>query len=46
MSTVALVTTEEKAKLFGSFADPSRLAIVEVLRTGEMSVGELVEITT
>lgn len=34
-----------KAKLFRGFADPSRLAIVEALREGARSVGEIVEIT-
>lgn len=34
-----------KAKLFRGFADPSRLAILEVLREGPLSVGEIVEMT-
>lgn len=34
-----------KAKLFRGLADPSRLALIEVLRQGKRSVGELVEIT-
>jgi DNA-binding transcriptional ArsR family regulator len=34
-----------KAKLFRGFADPSRLAIVEALRGGPMTVTELVEAT-
>lgn len=34
-----------KAKLFRGFADPSRLMLIEVLRHGKRSVGELVEIT-
>lgn len=34
-----------KAKLFRGFADPSRLSIIEALRKGEKSVGELVEAT-
>lgn len=33
------------AKLFRGFADPSRLSIVEVLRAGPFSVGEIVEAT-
>lgn len=33
-----------KAKLFRGFADPSRLAILEALRTGPRSVSEIVEI--
>jgi DNA-binding transcriptional ArsR family regulator len=34
-----------KAKLFRGFADPSRLAIVEALRSGPMTVTEVVEST-
>lgn len=34
-----------KAKLFRGFADPSRLAILECLRQGPISVGEVVERT-
>lgn len=34
-----------KAKLFRGFADPSRMSIIEALRDGEKSVGELVEET-
>lgn len=34
-----------KAKLFRGFADPSRLSIIEALRGGPKSVGELVELT-
>lgn len=34
-----------KAKLFRGFSDPSRLQIVEALREGSKSVGELVEDT-
>lgn len=34
-----------KAKLFRGLADPSRLAIVEVLRTGEKAVTQLVQET-
>ena len=34
-----------KAKLFRGFSDPSRLAIVEALRSGPMSVTEIVETT-
>ncbi len=34
-----------KAKLFRGFADPSRLLIIEALRNGKKSVGELVELT-
>ncbi len=34
-----------KAKLFRGFADPSRLAIIETLRTGEKTVSEVVLLT-
>lgn len=34
-----------KAKLFRGFADPSRLAIVESLRTGPMTVTEISQAT-
>lgn len=34
-----------KAKLFRGFSDPSRLKILEVLRKGPMTVGEIVEST-
>jgi DNA-binding transcriptional ArsR family regulator len=34
-----------KAKLFRGFSDPSRLSILEALRDGARSVGELVEMT-
>jgi len=34
-----------KAKLFRGFADASRLAILEVLRDGPRSVGEIVTLT-
>jgi DNA-binding transcriptional ArsR family regulator len=34
-----------KGKLFRGFADPSRLAILEALRHGALSVGEIVEAT-
>ena len=33
---------EKVAKVFGAFADPTRLAIVQELMAGEHSVGELV----
>jgi len=36
---------ELTAKLFRGFADPSRLALLEALRGGEMSVTQLVEAT-
>ena len=34
-----------KAKLFRGFADPSRLSILETLRDGPLTVGEIVEVT-
>lgn len=34
-----------KAKLFRGFSDPSRLSILEVLRGGPLTVGEIVEAT-
>ncbi|MBE2272134.1 MAG: winged helix-turn-helix transcriptional regulator [Anaerolinea sp.] len=34
-----------KAKLFRGFADPSRLAILEALRSTPLNVGEIVEAT-
>ena len=34
-----------KAKLFRGFSDPSRLSILEALRSGPLSVGKLVEVT-
>lgn len=37
--------TALKAKLFRGFADPTRLAILEVLMDGEKSVGEIAETT-
>ncbi|MHB1169393.1 MAG: ArsR/SmtB family transcription factor [Longimicrobiales bacterium] len=45
-----LITTnaqalEIKAKLFRGLSDPSRLAILEVLREGALSVGAIVEAT-
>ncbi|MDZ7659740.1 metalloregulator ArsR/SmtB family transcription factor [Fodinibius sp.] len=49
MDTDKLLLDEQaiqiKAKLFRGFADPSRLMLIEVLRNGKRSVGELVEIT-
>jgi len=34
-----------QARLFRGFADSSRLSILEVLRVGEMTVGEIVDAT-
>jgi len=36
---------EQKTKLFRGFSDASRLAILESLRDGALSVGEIVEAT-
>lgn len=40
-----LTAIEFQAKLFRGFADPSRLSILEALREGPMSVGEIVTAT-
>lgn len=37
--------TELTAKLFRGFSDPSRLAILQTLREGAMTVGEIVQET-
>jgi DNA-binding transcriptional ArsR family regulator len=42
---ITLESIRLKAKLFRGFADPSRLSIVEMLRDGPKTVGELVELT-
>jgi ArsR family transcriptional regulator, cadmium/lead-responsive transcriptional repressor len=42
VSVVPTTALDLKAKFFRGFADPSRLAIVEVLRDGEQSVSEIV----
>jgi DNA-binding transcriptional ArsR family regulator len=34
-----------KAKLFRGFSDPSRLSILEALRTGPLTVGEIIAAT-
>jgi len=38
-------TVDLQAKLFRGFADPSRLAILEALRRGPATVGEIVQAT-
>ncbi len=38
-------STSLKAKLFRGFSDASRLAILEALRSGPMTVSEIVEVT-
>lgn len=46
MSTTYLPETQSiRAKLFRGFADPCRLAILETLRQGPQTVGELVATT-
>jgi DNA-binding transcriptional ArsR family regulator len=45
MITVEAESLALKAKLFRGFSDPSRLAILETLRTGPKSVGEVVAAT-
>lgn len=45
MLTTPMPAIGLRAKLFRGFADPSRLAIVEVLRDGPRTVGEIVHIT-
>lgn len=35
-----------RAKLFRGFADPSRLAILDALRNGSLTVGEIVDATS
>lgn len=34
-----------QAKLFRGFSDPTRLSILEILRNGPLTVGEIVEVT-
>lgn len=45
MTTSEKQATTLKAKLFRGFSDPSRLSILEVLRDGPCTVGEIVEAT-
>lgn len=40
-----LTSVEFQAKLFRGFSDPSRLSILEALREGPLSVGEIVTVT-
>jgi DNA-binding transcriptional ArsR family regulator len=42
MAVIQDLSLTLKAKLFRGFADPSRLAILEALRDGSLSVGEVV----
>ena len=42
---IARQSTVVKAKIFRGFADPSRLSILEVLRSGSLTVNELVHMT-
>jgi ArsR family transcriptional regulator, cadmium/lead-responsive transcriptional repressor len=41
-----ILPLETRAKLFRGFCDPSRLSILEALRGGPRSVGEMVESTS
>ncbi|WP_017325120.1 helix-turn-helix transcriptional regulator [Synechococcus sp. PCC 7336] len=43
--TARTTSIKLKAKLFRGFSDGSRLAILEALRTGSRTVGEIVEAT-
>lgn len=43
MPTATITKLNLKAKFLGAFAEPTRLAIVEYLREGERSVGDIVE---
>ena len=43
--TIPILALDLKAKLLRGFADPSRLSILEALRRGSLSVGEIVEAT-
>ncbi len=43
--TARLLSLSLKAKLFRGFSDPSRLSILEALRDGPCTVGEVVEAT-
>ncbi len=45
LMTAQAQSIELKAKLFRGFADSSRLAILEALRVGPFTVGEVVEAT-
>lgn len=45
MSTISVQSSQVKAKLFRGFSEPSRLAIIEALRQGSLTVNEIVEIT-
>lgn len=45
LTTANAQALEIKAKLFRGLSDPSRLAILEVLRGGPLSVGAIVEST-
>jgi DNA-binding transcriptional ArsR family regulator len=45
LSAASSPASTTKAKLFRGLADPSRLSILEALRTGSRSVSEVVEVT-
>ncbi|HST62143.1 MAG TPA: metalloregulator ArsR/SmtB family transcription factor [Longimicrobium sp.] len=46
MLTIPTIPLETRAKLFRGFCDPSRLSILEALRVGPRSVGDLVVATS
>jgi len=45
LSSTSLASVDLHAKLFRGFADPSRLALLETLRSGERTVSDLVQTT-
>lgn len=45
LMTKATTGVELRAKLFRGFSDSSRLSILEALRAGPLTVGEIVEVT-
>lgn len=45
LMTTTTTSFELRAKLFRGFSDSSRLSILEVLRAGPLTVGEIVEAT-
>lgn len=45
LTPTEILPVELKAKLFRGFGDPSRLSILEALRTGPLTVSEIVQET-
>ena len=45
LMTTKVRSVDLQAKLFRGFSDPSRLSILEALRAGPLTVGEIVEVT-